>query len=45
MSTSTLIKTIIIDAAGGDPAFGLLRSLDVGWDGHLAKLRDVPNGP
>ncbi len=43
--TKLTLKHEGIDEAAGDQAFGLLCSLDVGWDKHFAKLRDAVNGP
>ena len=39
--TRLTLKHEGIDEAAGDQAFGLLRSMDVGWDKHLATLRDA----
>lgn len=39
--TRLTLKHEGIDEAVGDQAFGLLRSMDVGWDKHFATLRDA----
>ena len=43
--TRLTLKHEGIDEAAGDQAFGLLRSMDVGWDKHFATLRDAASSP
>ncbi len=43
--TRLTLKHEGIDEAAGDQAFGLLCSMDVGWDKHFAKLRDAASSP
>lgn len=43
--TRLTLKHEGIDEAAGDQAFGLLRSMDVGWDKHFATLRNAVSSP
>ncbi len=43
--TRLTLKHEGIDEAVGEQAFGLLRSMDVGWDKHFATLREAVSSP